>query len=218
MPSCTQEYRSFLAKTSKSSWPVSWRSSAYRTDISSRRLQGANSSSVSAVSTLGLRSFSTDATGTARPFVNGKGKRRRPGTKSLASVLKSDDDLFLDFISKCLTWDPDKRLKPQPAMRHPWILAGRRRMTSAGNHNRDERGSNRLDSPAHATRSSTRTLSEITNGGKDREKGKQLLISPPTPLMARQGTASKITNSISSTRLPSSTQLRNSTMMVSSSP
>ena len=71
-----------------------------------------------------------DASGAPRPFVNAKGKRRRPGSKTLAAILKCDDELFLDFIAKCLTWDPDKRLKPQPALRHPWILAGRRRQAA----------------------------------------------------------------------------------------
>lgn len=59
----------------------------------------------------------TDSTGAPRPVVNSKGRRRRPGTKTLAQVLKSDDELFIDFIAKCLTWDPDRRLKPDPAMR-----------------------------------------------------------------------------------------------------
>jgi dual specificity tyrosine-phosphorylation-regulated kinase 2/3/4 len=58
-----------------------------------------------------------DSTGAPRPFVNSKGRRRRPGAKSLAQVLKCDDELFVDFIAKCLAWDPDRRLKPDPAMR-----------------------------------------------------------------------------------------------------
>jgi dual specificity tyrosine-phosphorylation-regulated kinase 2/3/4 len=72
-----------------------------------------------------------DATNSPRPFTNAKGKRRRPGTRTLASILRCNDELFLDFISKCLTFDPDRRLKPQPAMRHPWILAGKRRPVSS---------------------------------------------------------------------------------------
>ncbi|ORY79330.1 kinase-like domain-containing protein [Leucosporidium creatinivorum] len=71
-----------------------------------------------------------DSTGAPRPVVNSKGRRRRPGTKTLAQVLKSDDELFIDFIAKCLTWDPDRRLKPDPAMRHPWIVAARARALS----------------------------------------------------------------------------------------
>jgi dual specificity tyrosine-phosphorylation-regulated kinase 2/3/4 len=58
--------------------------------------------------------------------VNSKGRRRRPGTKSLAQVLRCDDELFVDFIAKCLTWDPEKRMKPQQALRHPFILPQRR--------------------------------------------------------------------------------------------
>lgn len=74
-----------------------------------------------------------DSTGAPRPVVNSKGRRRRVGSKTLQSVLKTDDDLFVDFIAKCLAWDPERRLKPDPAMRHPWILAGRSRpvMTSS---------------------------------------------------------------------------------------
>ncbi|GAA5993038.1 hypothetical protein JCM5350_004909 [Sporobolomyces pararoseus] len=66
-----------------------------------------------------------DSTGAPRPVVNSKGRRRRPGSKTLAQVLKTDDELFIDFIAKCLTWDPDRRLKPDPAMRHPWITQTR---------------------------------------------------------------------------------------------
>ena len=72
-----------------------------------------------------------DSTGAPRPVVNSKGRRRRPSTKTLAQVLKSDDELFVDFIAKCLIWDPDRRLKPDSAMRHPWILASRQQRSSA---------------------------------------------------------------------------------------
>ncbi|WAQ86243.1 hypothetical protein PtA15_6A875 [Puccinia triticina] len=68
-----------------------------------------------------------DSTGAPRPVVNSKGRRRRVGSKTLQSVLKTEDELFVDFIGKCLAWDPERRLKPDPAMRHPWILAGRAR-------------------------------------------------------------------------------------------
>lgn len=146
-----------------------------------------------------------DATGAPRPFVNAKGKRRRPGTKSLASVLKCNDDLFVDFIAKCLTWDPDKRLKPQPAMRHPWILAGRRRQAPVPP-DRDTR----MLFLSSSTSSRRQTLA--ANGGD--KKG--LIISPPTPLVARApqapSSASRIGVSVSSARL----HARNSTYVVSS--
>ena len=128
-----------------------------------------------------------DSTGAPRPCVNSKGKRRRPGARTLAAALKCDDDPFVDFISKCLTWDPDKRLKPQPALRHPWMLAGRRR---------------------HAP---SAPLSQLRNSrSESRDKSsKPLLISPPTPLMAR--TAGPMTRTA---RVgPGSVQLRGGTFV-----
>ncbi|WWC72176.1 uncharacterized protein I206_106136 [Kwoniella pini CBS 10737] len=144
-----------------------------------------------------------DATGSPRPFVNAKGRRRRPGTKSLAAVLKCDDDLFVDFIAKCLTWDPDKRLKPQPALRHPWILSGRRRNVLSPPNNTPSRSneerkmingngsgtSQLLNSPAIPTRQ----LKENPNSSSSKSK---LLISPPTPLMARQSSSSNFNSNI----------------------
>lgn len=160
-----------------------------------------------------------DAMGMPRPFVNEKGKRRRPGTKTLASVLRCDDELFVDFIARCLTWDPDKRLKPQPAMRHPWILAGRRRQQATS---RDEK---RLsDRSALSSLATTRTNTRNNDSGstaiaKDK---KSLIISPPTPLMARQpsahvtASASKVGSTLSSTRLHAHGVLRNSTYVSTS--
>ncbi|KDN53337.1 kinase-like protein [Tilletiaria anomala UBC 951] len=67
-----------------------------------------------------------DSTGAPRPVVNSKGKRRRPATKTLQQVLRCSDELFVDFIAKCLHWDPERRLKPEQAMKHPWIIQARR--------------------------------------------------------------------------------------------
>ncbi|KAI8084855.1 kinase-like domain-containing protein [Halteromyces radiatus] len=62
-----------------------------------------------------------DTQGNARMVVNSKGKRRRPGTKSLAQAIGSNDELFLDFILGCLQWDPANRMTPMEAMEHEWI-------------------------------------------------------------------------------------------------
>lgn len=64
-----------------------------------------------AVADVSITRHSKDSSGAPRPVVDSKGRRRRPGAKSLSSVLKCDDELFVDFIAKCLTWDPDRRLK-----------------------------------------------------------------------------------------------------------
>lgn len=45
-----------------------------------------------------------------------------PKTKQLSQVLKCDDPVFLDFIDKCLEWDPKKRMTPDEALKHEWIF------------------------------------------------------------------------------------------------
>jgi dual specificity tyrosine-phosphorylation-regulated kinase 2/3/4 len=59
--------------------------------------------------------------GKPRLTVSSKGRRRRPSSKTLQQALKCDDEPFLDFLSKCLRWDPDKRMKPDEAIRHEFI-------------------------------------------------------------------------------------------------
>uniref|UniRef100_A0A915D2W2 Dual specificity tyrosine-phosphorylation-regulated kinase mbk-2 n=1 Tax=Ditylenchus dipsaci TaxID=166011 RepID=A0A915D2W2_9BILA len=45
-----------------------------------------------------------------------------PGSRSLQSALKNQgDDLFLDFLRRCLDWDADARLTPQQALKHSWL-------------------------------------------------------------------------------------------------
>jgi len=138
-----------------------------------------------------------DNHGAPRPVVNSKGRRRRPGTKSLAQVLRCNDEDFVDFISKCLTWDPEKRIKPQAAMRHPFVTGGRRNRVIS-------------PSPARALLSSSTSLSSRT---KPTETPKKSQISAPTPLTAR--TSRTTTNVVPST--PSNSSIHSSTLGSSSS-
>ena len=62
-----------------------------------------------------------DHNGNPKQVVNSKGKKRKPNSKTLGQVLKCSDVLFLDFISKCLIWDPEKRMKPFEGLQHEWI-------------------------------------------------------------------------------------------------
>ncbi len=62
-----------------------------------------------------------DSLGKPRLTVSTKGKRRRPSSKSLQTTLKCEDEAFLDFITRCLRWDPDRRLKPDEAVQHEFI-------------------------------------------------------------------------------------------------
>lgn len=62
-----------------------------------------------------------DSVGKPRVTVSSKGRRRRPSSKTLSQSLKCDDEAFLDFVSRCLRWDPDRRLGPADAINHPFI-------------------------------------------------------------------------------------------------
>jgi dual specificity tyrosine-phosphorylation-regulated kinase 2/3/4 len=57
---------------------------------------------------------------------NGRSKRGKvrgiPGSRSWATALKNmADDLFIDFLKRCLDWDPEQRLSPANALKHPWL-------------------------------------------------------------------------------------------------
>jgi len=54
-------------------------------------------------------------------IANEKGKIRVPGSRSLEQILKGNDRRFVDFIERCLEWNPGKRMTPEEALRHPWI-------------------------------------------------------------------------------------------------
>lgn len=62
-----------------------------------------------------------DSLGKPRLTVSSKGRRRRPSSKTLQQVLKCDDEAFLDFLARCLRWDPDRRMRPEDALRHEFI-------------------------------------------------------------------------------------------------
>lgn len=69
-----------------------------------------------------------DSMGKPRVTVSSKGRRRRPNSKTLQQTLKCDDDAFLDFVSRCLRWDPERRMKPEEAMHHEFITGLKRTM------------------------------------------------------------------------------------------
>ena len=89
-----------------------------------------------------------------------RGKTRGPpGSKNLVTALKGcDDQLFNDFMRKCLEWDPSVRMSPAQALRHAWL---RRRLpkppsenTSVGNHQRH--GSGRVAKMSNGTSGSAK--------------------------------------------------------------
>ncbi|KIY70038.1 hypothetical protein CYLTODRAFT_420127 [Cylindrobasidium torrendii FP15055 ss-10] len=110
-----------------------------------------------------------ESNGNPRIVSNSKGRKRRPGTKSLAQVLRCGDDNFVDFIAKCLIWDPEKRIKPSGALRHPFITGIGRQYKVPG-----------------TPKSQATSSSSLIGRKKDiLETPKKSLISAPTPLTAR---------------------------------
>ncbi|KAJ4306117.1 serine/threonine protein kinase, CMGC, dual-specificity [Collariella sp. IMI 366227] len=117
-----------------------------------------------------------DSMGKPRLTVSSKGRRRRPSSKTLQQVLKCDDDAFLDFIARCLRWDPDRRMKPEEAIRHEFLTgqktsvpvprssaALRDSSPSKRAHNRPPRSSRRMPRPfAHASQREAPGLEYIT--------------------------------------------------------
>lgn len=124
--------------------------------------------------------------------MNSKGRRRRAGSKTLAQVLRCDDELFVDFIAKCLTWDPDRRLKPQPATRHPFLANGRKPKQA-------------LAAAASATRSFLSSSSSVSSRSSKVPQSQEVqtprksLIGAPTPLAARVSSRAPTSSGIPST-------------------
>jgi serine/threonine protein kinase len=56
-----------------------------------------------------------------RNFPNSRGKVRIPNSRSLEGSLRTSEPVFVDFIDKCLDWDPLSRLTPKEALCHSWI-------------------------------------------------------------------------------------------------
>ncbi|KAF9532393.1 kinase-like domain-containing protein, partial [Crepidotus variabilis] len=115
-----------------------------------------------------------DSNGVPRTVINSKGRRRRPGTKTLQQVLRCNDEEFVDFVAKCLVWDPERRMKPQAALRHPFVTGGRKP---------------KLPTAIAATRSTPSSSSLSSRNKHLTETPKKSLIGAPTPLTARTARA-----------------------------
>jgi dual specificity tyrosine-phosphorylation-regulated kinase 2/3/4 len=72
-----------------------------------------------------------DSMGKPRLTVSSKGRRRRPSSKDLRQVLKCDDEAFLDFIARCLRWDPARRMNPHEANMHEFITGVKLNMNNS---------------------------------------------------------------------------------------
>lgn len=73
-----------------------------------------------------------DSKNNPRNLVNSKDKRRRVGSRPLSVILNCDETDFIDFLERCLEWDPRLRLTPDEAIRHPWLAHYVRRIVGIG--------------------------------------------------------------------------------------
>jgi dual specificity tyrosine-phosphorylation-regulated kinase 2/3/4 len=68
-----------------------------------------------------------DQSGAPKIVVNKKGVKKHPASRSLEEVLQTTCENFVDFIRKCLVWEPKERMKPLQGLDHPWITDGLKR-------------------------------------------------------------------------------------------
>lgn len=127
-----------------------------------------------------------DSLGKPRLTVSSKGRRRRPSSKTLQQVLKCDDEAFLDFLTKCLRWDPERRMKPEEAVRHEFITGQKPTTSMARLAGRNDSPVKRYNTVA-AQSTSSRPLPEppatsFKNGTAVRNAGS----SPNKPVAARR--------------------------------
>ncbi|KAM4819768.1 dual specificity tyrosine-phosphorylation-regulated kinase 4 isoform 2-T2 [Thomomys bottae] len=73
------------------------------------------------VQTASRRQTFFDSKGFPKNITNNRGKKRYPDSKDLTMVLKSCDSSFLDFVKRCLVWEPSLRMTPDQALKHAWI-------------------------------------------------------------------------------------------------
>ncbi|XP_078382556.1 LOW QUALITY PROTEIN: dual specificity tyrosine-phosphorylation-regulated kinase 4-like [Oculina patagonica] len=111
-----------------------------------------------------------DSKGNPRSMTNSKGRKRQVNGKELNAALKTNDALFVDFINRCLDWDPATRLTPDEAIQHEWIIEGRQR----------HRGTSRLTSRHRAS-------SDAHDSSETISKGSTTIIVEPSKMHTEGG-------------------------------
>ncbi|XP_042636367.1 dual specificity tyrosine-phosphorylation-regulated kinase 4 [Orycteropus afer afer] len=77
------------------------------------------------IQTASRRQTFFDSKGFPKNITNNRGKKRYPDSKDLTMVLKTYDTSFLDFLRRCLVWEPSLRMTPDQALKHAWIHESR---------------------------------------------------------------------------------------------
>ncbi|XDA75117.1 hypothetical protein R6Z07F_005342 [Ovis aries] len=73
------------------------------------------------IQTASRRQMFFDSKGFPKNITNNRGKKRYPDSKDLTVLLKTCDTSFLDFLRRCLVWEPSLRMTPDQALKHAWI-------------------------------------------------------------------------------------------------
>ncbi|XP_033746574.1 dual specificity tyrosine-phosphorylation-regulated kinase 2-like [Pecten maximus] len=97
-----------------------------------------------------------------------RGKTRgKPGSKDFVTALKGCDDLmFIDFLKRCLDWEPSARITPSQALRHQWL---RRRLPKPPPQN-DTRSDSASRRKSTANTSAVYPGSKLASGSSSRGK------------------------------------------------
>jgi dual specificity tyrosine-phosphorylation-regulated kinase 2/3/4 len=97
--------------------------------------------------------------------------RGPPATKEWSTALKGcDDSLFIDFLRRCLVWDPAERMTPAQALRHTWLR--RRLPRSEGTSTRNTpKASASSSSSANNQRSPKSNSNAINNNNQTQNTG-----------------------------------------------
>ncbi|XP_039951171.1 dual specificity tyrosine-phosphorylation-regulated kinase 2 [Bactrocera tryoni] len=121
-----------------------------------------------------------DSRGAPRCTTNSKGRKRLPGGKSISQMLYCQDRNFINFLQRCLEWDPAERMTPEEAAHHEFLqptAASRHRscrMTNSSstgglNNSSSQKSScysfTEVSPPSNATASNTTTANSGGGGG-----------------------------------------------------
>ena len=145
-----------------------------------------------------------DSLGKPRLTVSSKGRRRRPSSKDLRQVLKCDDEAFLDFIAKCLRWDPSRRLNPHQAMVHEFVTGVKlntRRSQAVSATNSPMKRLNSISTPSAARPLPQLPSTSLKNGVHSRPNQMEPASnSPSKPALTRHMTMNGSQTSIAAKR------------------
>lgn len=119
-------------------------------------------------------------------IVGGRSRRGKyrgpPATRALSTALKSvsEESAFVDFVQRCLVWEPSERMTPPQALRHVWL----RRKASPAKHG-DENVGSRLHrrSSAHGLTSAAAVTKINSDGSGQHQKNVQLPLMKPVEIV-----------------------------------